>query len=159
MKVPMVNQQKLDFLKNNFINKLRQLKANQQGKWGVLKGQEMVEHFIDAVQMANGKVVYQLVTAPDMVDKMQAFMMSDKPFKENTPNSLMSTTPPPLIYPNISDAIDQLKIEISLFEKVYLANEQLKITNPFFGDLNFEQYTQLLHKHAMHHLLQFELVD
>ncbi len=63
----------------------------------------------------------------------------------------------PLSVRNLSivDAIIELEKELMDFEKLYSANPLTIITNPFFGDLNFEEWIQLLHKHAIHHLKQF----
>ena len=55
----MTHKEKLDFLKTTFINKLKQLQPMQKGQWGVLHGQEMIEHFIDAVKLANGTVPHK----------------------------------------------------------------------------------------------------
>lgn len=82
-------------------------------------------------------------------------MMSDKPFKENTKNPLMGKEPAPLQYQTVQAAIGSLQEELIYFFEVYEKNPAQIIRNPFFGDLNFEQNVQLLHKHALHHLKQF----
>jgi hypothetical protein len=82
-------------------------------------------------------------------------MMSDKPFKENTKNPLMTEEPPVPRYKTVQGAIGALQQELIYFFEAFEANPQLVTRNPFFGDLNFEQNVQLLYKHALHHLKQF----
>jgi len=41
------------------------------------------------------------------------------------------------------------------FFEAFENDHNLVTRNPLFGDLNFEQNVQLLHKHALHHLRQF----
>ena len=60
-------------------------------------------------------------------------------------------------------AVDTSKAEF-LQKDLLLLLDQLPAdahitTNPIFGDLDFAANVQLLHKHALHHLRQFGLVD
>ena len=57
----------------------------------------------------------------------------------------------------MTDAIAELQIEIDYFFEVYNGKPELRMTNPFFGNLNYEEQVQLLHKHATHHARQFGL--
>jgi hypothetical protein len=118
--------------------------------------QQMVEHYRDYVKIASGKIPNtKLLTPEDQLQKAQAFLMSDKPFKENTPNPLLPEVPPPVRNISMEDALKELETEIDFFFSVFNENNQQRTLNPFFGDLNFEQNVQLLHKHALHHLKQF----
>jgi len=45
----------------------------------------------------------------------------------------------------------QIPVEPIIFT-AFANNPSLITTNPFFGDLNFEENVYLLHKHALHHL-------
>jgi len=81
--------------------------------------------------------------------------MSDKPFKENTVNSLMPEVPAPVKNPSVQEAINELQNEINNFFFTFEKNKFQTTRNPFFGDLNYEENVQLLHKHALHHLKQF----
>ena len=85
-------------------------------------------------------------------------MMSDKPFKENTKNPLLGEEPAALRYKTVQGAIGALQQELIYFFEAFEKNPALITRNPFFGDLNFEQNVQLLHKHAIHHLSQFGVV-
>ena len=120
----------------------------------------MVEHYGgDAVRNANGRLkMEKIITPPENLDRMREFMMSDKPFKENTKNPLMGEEPLPLRYKTVQAAIGALQQELIYFFEAFEKNPLLITRNPFYGDLNFEQNVQLLYKHALHHLRQFGVV-
>ena len=86
---------------------------------------------------------------------MREFLMSDKPFRENTPNPLVPEVPAPVISPSIDDAISEQQTELNFFFSVFEKNNLQVTRNPLFGDLNFDENVQLLYKHALHHLRQF----
>lgn len=146
------------FLRNEFSKHLKGLSPSVRGKWGVMNAHEMVEHMISAFKVANGKIRHQeIITPVEKLDKMQAFIMSDIPFKENTKNILLSDRPEPIEFANYEDAIQELEKEILDMFEVYRGKEDLRIRNSIFGDLNFEQNLALLYKHALHHLKQFSI--
>ena len=110
----------------------------------------------DAVRNASGRLKFDnIMTAPENLERMREFMMSDKPFHENTKNPLMKEEPEPLRYKTVQGAIGALQQELIYFFEAFEKDPQLITRNPFFGDLNFEQNVQLLYKHALHHLRQF----
>lgn len=153
-------ENKIEFLQSAFIEKLREIDAATKPVWGKMNLQQMIEHFYgDAVKCASGKLkMEKVLTPPDHLEKMRGFLMSEKPFKENTKNILMGEEPLPVRNITIEAAIEKLKFELDYFFEVFRQNPQLITRNPFFGDLNFEQNVQLLHKHALHHLRQFGVV-
>jgi hypothetical protein len=153
-----MNNNKEIFLKKDFITLLKKLKGNEKGKWGIMNAHQMVEHFADAVKSANGKLVLPLLNKDDALQKSREFLMSEKPFKENTKNPLLPETGLPLRKPDIESAINKLQKELNYFFELFEKHPGLKTTNAFFGELDFEMNVQLLHKHAIHHLKQFGLV-
>ncbi|HEV7781458.1 MAG TPA: hypothetical protein VGO58_09335 [Chitinophagaceae bacterium] len=126
-------------------------------KWGKMSVQQMIEHYAgDAVRNANGRLkIDSMLTPPENLERMREFMMSEKPFHENTRNPLMGEEPAALHYTTVQAAIGALQQELIYFFEAYERNPAMIIRNPFFGDLNFEQNVQLLYKHAAHHLRQF----
>lgn len=150
---------KAAFLKTDFVPLLTGLSPVQQGKWGKMNAQQMVEHLGEYLRIANGKHKVQPVNSPEITQKSYTFMMSDRPFRENTPNQLLPDVPPDVKHASMKEALAELQMEIDDFFKVYEQNPGLRITSPFFGELNFEEQVHLLHKHAMHHARQFGLVD
>jgi hypothetical protein len=147
---------KEDFLKNSFIKCIRQLDPNAERKWGKMNVHQMIEHMSDAFRMANGKDVYkEILTPEDKLERAQAFIVSDMPFKENTKNVLMSEIPADVRYQSIEDSIHELENEVRDFFNRFESDKELKIRNPFFGDLFYDQWIGLLYKHCWHHLNQF----
>ncbi|HUC83470.1 MAG TPA: hypothetical protein VMR70_21335 [Flavisolibacter sp.] len=147
---------KAEFLRSRFVPLLQQIASDTKPAWGKMTLQQMIEHFADSVRIASGKTVHtDVLTPPEYLDKMRAFVESDKPFKENTKNSLMPEIPAPVRNPSKEEALKELKQEIEFFFTVFEKNNLQVTRNPFFGDLNYEQNVQLLHKHALHHLRQF----
>ncbi len=147
--------QKIDFLKNRYIPVLSGLDTATPGKWGKMNVRQMTEHMIDYVRIAGGKTLLDVITPADMLPKMQVFLASEKPFRENTPNVLMPEEPTPVKYATQQEALTELKAEIDHFFKVHQEEEARVTPNPFFGNLVFGQQVQLLYKHATHHLRQF----
>lgn len=118
--------------------------------------QQMVEHFSDYVKIASGRTVIAKVFTPEEnLAQARQFMMSDKPFRPNTPNPLLADIPPPVKQNNMEAAINELIQEIDFFISAFEKKTVLTTRNPFFGDLNYNENVQLVHKHAMHHLAQF----
>lgn len=149
--------EKENFLRTKLVTCLQRLDPATPPKWGKMNVQQMIEHFAgDAVRNANGRLqAEKFLLPPEQVDRMREFMMSEKPFRENTINPLMGEEPAPLHFKTVQAAIGALQQELIHFFEVYEKNPGMVIRNPFFGDLNFEQNVQLLYKHALHHLRQF----
>ena len=147
---------KTAFLKTSFVALLRGIPSDTQPAWGKMSLQQMIEHFTDAVRIASGKIPdIPLLTPVAHLEKMQAFLVSDKPFRENTLNPLVPETPAPVRNATIEKALAELQDEIDAFFEIFTANETLTTRNPFFGDLDFDLNIHVLYKHAVHHLRQF----
>lgn len=153
-----MDESKLNFLKNDFVFHLKHLAPDAKGDWGLMNGQQMVEHFSEMLRMANGRKQYKGSISEEIMKKSYNFMMSDKPFRENTKNPLLPEEPAPVVNNTMQQAIEELKQELNYFFEQYQSRPGLRIHNPIFGDLNFEEQVQLLHKHAQHHLKQFGLI-
>lgn len=158
VKIYIITMDKLNFLKTEFPKLLRTLNAEAKGEWGVLNAQQMVEHMAESISFASGKNNQLLHSPIEHVGKYKEFAMSDKEFKPNTKNVLMSDTPVPIRKKQMEDAIIQLELEIDDFIGYFEKNKGAVLTNSFFGDLNFEEWVHLLHKHAVHHAKQFRLL-
>lgn len=153
-----MNTAKLEFLSVTFPNLVAQLDANANGAWGVMNAQQMVEHMSYSIRIANGRLPMEIVTPAESLEKVKGFMLSDKPFRENTKNSMLPDTALPITQLDMESAISELKNEIQLFVDVFQKEPDKMITNPFFGNLNSDEWLHLLHKHATHHARQFGLL-
>lgn len=150
---------KATFLRNDLVKMLATIDPATKPLWGKMNPQQMVEHMSYAMRQASGKDPYTIVTAEEHLPKMQAFLMSEKPFRENTPNQLLPDEPAPAKHESMQDSLNDLQAEIDHFFHVYGTDPQKTITNPFFGELNYDMQVQLLHKHAWHHLRQFGITE
>jgi len=149
--------EKENFLRTRLITYLQRLDPATPPRWGKMSVQHMIEHYGgDAVRNASGRLKFDaIVTPPENLQRMREFMLSDKPFHENTRNPLMGEEPAPLRYQTIQAAIGALQQEMIYFFEAFEKDPRLITRNPFFGDMNFDQNVQLLYKHALHHLKQF----
>lgn len=150
---------KKQFLRSEIAKIYSALPADQKGKWGKMNAQQMVEHMSYAVRLASGRHPEKPVYSPEITQKGYNFIMTERPFRENTPNQLLSDEPSSLKNKSMAEAISEFQMEIDYFFQVYTQNEGMRTINPFFGNLNFEEQVQLLHKHATHHARQFGLVE
>jgi hypothetical protein len=147
---------KASFLKHELVPLLATIPVERNPQWGKMNAHQMMEHLnYDTFQVASGKKHLPLQTPTEHLAKMQQFIRSDKPFKENTPNKLMPETPTAPIHENVSDALKALQQEINLFFDTYFSQPELRFINPFFGALDYELQVLLLYKHCRHHLTQF----
>ena len=142
---------KKKFLKEEFTKLLAILPSDAKAKWGKMNAQQMVEHMSYAFRLGSGRHVEKPAYSPEITQKSYSFMMTEKPFRENTPNQLLSDEPYAWKNNNMMEAITELQSEIDYFFEAFNENAELRVINPFFGNLNFEEQVQLLHKHAMHH--------
>lgn len=151
-----MNAGKAEFLKHRFIPLLKQIPSDTKPHWGKMTLQQMIEHFSDNVRIASGKITYpDFVFPPEQLQKAREFMLSEKPFRENTVNPLLPETPAPVINMSTEDAIAELHKEVIYFFSVFEKNNLQVTRSPFYGDLNYEENIHLLYKHASHHLRQF----
>jgi hypothetical protein len=150
-----MNFEKENFLRTKLISLLQKLDTNTSPLWGKMSARQMIEHMIDVMMVANGKIKLPIVTPADRLPKFREFMMSEKPFKENTKSPVLGEEPVPLKKHTKEAAIGKLQEEIIYFFEAFEKNPALKTTHPVFGELDFEMNIQILHKHALHHLRQF----
>jgi hypothetical protein len=151
--------EKQKFFTAEYIGLVKKLKGNEKPQWGQLSAQGMIEHMTDSIGIAWGRIKEPMVTKPEFLEKAKSFAMSDKEFKPNTKNTLMAETPAPLRHSTIDDATHELENEIFLFLSYYDFNPEATVQNPFYGELNYKEWLHLLHKHAVHHLKQFSVLN
>ena len=154
-----MKQQQVNFLKNEVVFHLKHLAPDAKGSWGKMNGQQMVEHMAEMLKVANGRIHHAALPDKERMAKTYAWLMTDKPFRENTINPLLPEEPNPTEYNTMQQAIEALQKELDHFFEVFESTPGLRIENPIFGNLNFEEQVQLLYKHFQHHLKQFGLIN
>jgi len=154
----MMNADKLLFLQRDFIPLLQRLDPSTPPAWGKMSVHQMIEHFTDAVHLATGKLEFPAMGDANAQRKAHAFMMSDKPMRENTRNPFLPEEPPPAHRATVQAAISDLKQALIEFFQAHEQDALKRTPNPFFGTLDYAEQVQLLHKHALHHLRQFGIV-
>jgi hypothetical protein len=147
--------EKENFLRTKFITCLQRLDPATAPKWGKMNVQQMIEHFSDVVMVANGKIKMQIVTPKEKLPLYREFMMSEKPFKENTKSPVLPEEPQPLSKHTVQAAIGKLQEELIYFFEEFEKNPALKTIHPAFGELDFNENIHIMYKHAIHHLKQF----
>ncbi|MDQ3141273.1 MAG: hypothetical protein M3Q56_03390 [Bacteroidota bacterium] len=147
---------KSEFLRNELMNHLRSIPYDTQASWGKMNVHQMIEHLSDSLRIANGKDIHTAIfTQDERIEKYRAFIFSDTPFKENTKNILLPEIPLPIRHQDVKDSLTELENEIQDFFTTFEKNPEQTFRNPFFGDLNYEQWSALFYKHAIHHFKQF----
>ncbi|MEP7264440.1 MAG: hypothetical protein ABI772_08080, partial [Bacteroidota bacterium] len=141
----MTTQEKLNWIRKNFIDMIKSLPADTKGKWGVMNAQQMVEHMSYSVKQANGKDKRKLLTPDELLERMRNFMLSDKQFKENTKNVELPDTALPVQNPSMLHSVEELEAEIDLMVQHFDGNESKSEMNPFFGAMNYDEWVHLLH--------------
>ncbi len=153
-----MTEEKTAFLRNTFVTLMYGLKGDEQGKWGKMNAQQMVEHASGFFKVSTKKLYFPMVTPAEHLPKYKAFLLSEKEFHENTKAPVLPEEPLPLHYANMKEAIDDLTTSVNDFF-IFFKDDPSKTTmHPVFGELNFIEWVQLHHKHAIHHLKQFGLI-
>jgi hypothetical protein len=136
------------------ISKLEKLSADQKPLWGNMSAQRMVEHIADTLKIASGKVKFDQVVPEDKIEKMQAFLETDKPMLRNIEVNFASPKAE-LRHEEIELAVDEVVMEWVDFEEYFESNPGIKTHHPYYGMLNYEQWKKLNDKHLSHHFEQF----
>ncbi|MES1225262.1 MAG: DUF1569 domain-containing protein [Bacteroidota bacterium] len=153
-----MDEAKLQFLRTGTIPLLKNLGADAKGKWGKMNGQQMVEHLSAFFKVSVNKIYFPLVTPVEHLPKYKEFLLSDKEFRENTKASILPEEPFPVRNANMQGAITELESSIDDFFNHYADDPNKKELHAVFGELNFEEWVQLHHKHVTHHFKQFGLL-
>ncbi len=152
-------ESKLDFIKNDFVQLISTLNEEAMGKWGKMNAQQMVEHVADFFRISTGKIKMPFVSSPEHLEKLKAFLYSDKEFRENTKAPVLPDEPFPIRNSSMKESVEELEKEIADFITAFKNLPGLITQHPVFGDLNFDEWVMLHYKHLRHHGKQFGLVE
>src|SRR3712207_4845570 len=99
-----MDAEKAGFLRNRLVTLLRQIPTDTPPRWGKMTLQQMTEHFAEYVAIASGRKPFQdILTPPEQLDKVRAFVLNEKPFRENTGNPLLPSVPAPVKKASMED--------------------------------------------------------
>ena len=151
---------KEQFIKETFLALLQQANSGTATKWGKMDFQQMLEHVADFFQVSTQKQHYPFVSPPEHMPKLKEFLMSDKPFRENTkaPTSIIGEEPLPYRYASVDEAMQEVIADVNYFFQLYADEPEMTAVHPVFGELNYEEWVRLHYKHVTHHLRQFGLL-
>lgn len=147
--------EKENFLRTRLVPTLQKTHPASVPRWGKMSFHQMVEHMADVVKVASGRLKMDIKTPPERLPLYREFLMSDKPFRENTKSPVLPEETLPLRTRTVPAAIGKLQEELIGFFEAFEKDPGLRTTHPAFGELDFNENVQCLYKHACHHLKQF----
>lgn len=139
------------------LSHLNKLTADKKPSWGKMSAQRMVEHLTDTLRIATGENPQELLIPEEKVERMVAFLYTDKPMAQNmeVPFAKDGT---PLRHEELELAIDEFVDVYLEFQELFAQNPALKTTHAYYGPLNYEQWDLLNKKHLTHHFTQFGII-
>jgi hypothetical protein len=150
--------EKENFLRTKLVTYLQKINPAAPPLWGKMSVHQMIEHLADVIRVANGKIKMDIVTPREKLPFYLDFLMSEKPFKENTQSPVLPAEPLPLRTHTVQAAIGKVQEEVIAFFEAFDGDPSLKTVHPVFGKLDFTENVQCLYKHCLHHLKQFGVV-
>jgi hydroxymethylglutaryl-CoA reductase len=133
------------------------LEADQMPLWGTMKAQRMIEHLSETLEIAAGEKIVPMEVPEEKIEKMLAFLESDKPMARNLQVTFAAENTP-LKHDELELAIDEYVERWIDLEALYAVSPSLTNPHPYYGELNFEQWKRLHAKHLTHHFEQFGLI-
>ncbi|WP_341899752.1 DUF1569 domain-containing protein [Fluviicola taffensis] len=139
------------------LSHLNKLKADTKPAWGKMSAQRMVEHLTDTIRIATAENPQELIIPEDKVERMVAFLYTDKPMAQDmqVPFAKEGT---PLRNEELELAIDEFVDVYLEFQELFAQNPELKTVHAYYGPLDYEQWDLLNKKHLTHHFTQFGII-
>jgi hypothetical protein len=144
----------------DFFEKLNTIQADSKPLFGKMTAQHMVEHLELILHYSNGTRKAVLLTPQEKLGVMKDFLMSDKELTQGfrSPFLPQDGSLPGLNHTDIETAKKALLHTWNNFESYFGSNSGIKEMNPFFGELNYEEWIRFHKKHFTHHFKQFGLL-
>ena len=139
---------------------LAALKDNTKAKWGIMTPQHMVEHLEYTYKIASGEIQdFEIATPAVVLEKVHNSLYNYEkfPLNSNFP-ALKKDELDELKHPNLSIAIEKLKIQREKYLAFFKENPDARLKNFVFGELNKYEFSLLERKHLNHHFKQFKLI-
>ena len=139
---------------------LSKLQTDSKPQFGAMTPQHMVEHLAFAVRFSNGKEPQQHHYPTDKEEKIKGFVIgtdNEMPIGFKSP-VLPIEGLPTLKYSSLTNAIDNLKTELTDFDNYFINQPLQKPINPTMGELNYQEWVRFHNRHFTHHFRQFSLL-
>lgn len=137
---------------DGYIARINQLAPDSKGQWGKMTVDQMLSHCQAPIDFAFGNLPVRVNFLMSLLGKMiKGKMLQSSEFKKNSP------TAPAFIRRGSYDFEQNKK---DLIEKISVFSEKgkdaIKTTrHPFFGEMTYDEWSQLHTMHLDHHLRQF----
>jgi oxepin-CoA hydrolase/3-oxo-5,6-dehydrosuberyl-CoA semialdehyde dehydrogenase len=143
---------------DDIFQRLSTLRPDAAASFGRMSAQHMVEHLVFVLRISNGKLPHKLYYSDEKAAKIRAYtFQSDKEFMVGFRAPMLPDEPVQLKFQGLSEAILQLRQELSDFNQFFHENPEATPTNPTMGPLNFQEWIIFHNKHFTHHFKQFQL--
>lgn len=141
------NQQTID----NFVDRVKRLKADKNAVWGKMTPYQMVKHCILSEQMYLGDTKYKRLFIGRLFGAMalKSIVKDKSPMKQNQP------THPTFKIKGDGNLDEQKNIWINLINRYGEKVSFAEFVHPFFGKMTKDQIGIYVYKHIDHHLRQF----
>lgn len=146
----------------NFLNiddisdRLNTLTKTTKPVFGKMNGQQVIEHLSLLMQISNGKIDADYYVSDEKTARRKPFLDTDGELHIGFRAAILSDEPTPEKFNSISEAIDDLIIQINDFKNHF--TETTTENHPFFGELDYEYWKKFHVKHFTHHFKQFNLL-
>ncbi len=145
--------------REDIFKKLDRLGKDDIPVFGRMSAQHMVEHLSFTVMMSNGKLPHALYYSKEKADKIREYTIhTDKEIIVGFRAPMLPPDPVPLKNPSLEAAKQQLKQELTAFDKYFASDPLARPTNPTMGPLLFDEWLIFHSKHFTHHFKQFNLL-
>ncbi len=136
---------------------LDKLSAADKPQWGSMSAQRMVEHLTDTLRIATGKNPEKQIVPDEKLESMLRFLDSEKPMARGMEVGF-APKDAKLRNEELELAVDEFVEEWLDFEAHYADDPNRTEVHPYYGPINYEQWTKLHRKHFTHHFEQFNLL-
>lgn len=144
--------------KESIFDLLYKLQPDTQPVFGIMTPQHMVEHLSLVMRFSNGKLPQRLYYRTEKAEKFKQFTIySDRELIPGFKAPMLSEELYSLTNSSLTDAIEELKQEISDFDAYFKMHPHKKPISPTIGELDFSEWVIFHNKHILHHLKQFSL--
>ena len=147
------------FIKAGIAEALRALVAERSPQWGSLTAAQMVEHLLWGFEISTGRVTVPCSTSEEWQRKARRFLNDNSPMPRGFENPLMKEGAPPLRFETLAAASYAVEAEGARFLELAESDPHTRYVHPVFGPSTVEEWSRIHFKHAIHHLLQFDLVE